>query len=89
MTFDPDRALEAPLTAIPWTLIGIYPIGHIYYFEFPTEPGSDEYTAGGAAIVKRMGFAIGQYPQQWVYAPTVEIRWGEISDATREPILVT
>ncbi len=86
MTINP--ALEAPLTATPHTLIGVYPVGHIYYFEFKSEPGPEEYVAAGVAISKVMAFKIGQIPANWIYRPTVEIRWGEISDNTREPIRV-
>jgi hypothetical protein len=86
---NPNPALEAPLTAVPHTLVGVYPIGHIFYFEFDSEPDVHEYSAAGKAIVRRMGFAIGQYPSQWVYAPTADIRWEEISDTTRKPVLVT
>ncbi len=86
MTMTP--ALEAPLTATPHTLIGVYPVGHIYYFEFDSEPGPEEYVAAGVAISKIMLFQIGQRPAAWIYRPTAEIRWGEISNTTREPIRV-
>lgn len=72
MTYNP--ALEAPLTEIPHTLVGIMATGKVYYFEFDSEPGPDEYVSAGAAIVRK---AYAQ-PVQWVYCPSAELRWNEL-----------
>ena len=80
---NPD--IEAPLTAIPHTLVGITAYRQIYYFLFPSEPSPEEYTAAGAAMVKKAGTK----PVTWVYRPTAEIRWDEIRGViTHEPIRV-
>ncbi len=72
MTVNP--ALEAPLTAVPHTLVGIMVDGRIYYFEFDSEPGPEEYTSAGVAIIEKAHAK----PDKWVYCPTVELRWAEI-----------
>jgi len=84
MTTNP--ALEAPLTEIPHTLVGITAMGKLYYWLFPTEPGAEEYTAAGAAITLK----IGAKPVEWIYRPSVEIRWAEIQLVLEsEPVRVS
>ncbi len=84
MTINP--ALEAPLTAIPHTLVGVLASGHIYYHLFDSEPGPEEYVSAGVAIVEKAGTR----PFEWIYAPSSEIRWTEIrSTVQSEPVRVT
>ena len=88
MSFNP--ALDLPLTEIPHTLVMAYS-GHVYYFEFPTEPGADEYQAAVIAVGNRMAKDLGHVPdsRSVVYRPTAEIRWDEIdSTLDRQPVKV-
>ena len=80
-----NPALEAPLTDVPHTLVGILQSGRLYYFLFDTEPGPEEYVSAGVAIVEK---AL-ERPVDWVYRPTAEVRWEEITTVLEsEPVRV-
>lgn len=74
-----NPALDLPLTEIPHTLAMVIP-GYVYYFQFLTEPGPDEYMAAVVAVGNRMAKELGVVPdsKDTIYRPTAEIRWEEI-----------
>ncbi len=84
-----NPALDAPFRDIPHTLVVSIP-GYVYYFEFPGEPGPDEFYAAKEAVLARMAKALGIRPSTpSYYGPSRAIRWDEITATLQsEPILV-
>lgn len=87
MTFNP--ALDAPLHDVPHTLVVAIP-GYVYYFEFPSEPGPDEFYAAKEAVLARMEKALGLRPSKpSYYGISSDVRWDEIRATLQsDPVLV-
>lgn len=89
MTIENFDVLQSPLRDVPFTLIATYPIGHIFYFEFPSEPSIEQYAAAGVAISERMLRQIGKQPSSWLLRPTAEVNLDFFRDGPGpEPVLV-
>lgn len=85
---EPNDVLEIPYTETPHTLIGVYPVGHVYYVNFDHEPTPEEYFQAGVRLSEKMVSTIGQRPKTWHYLPTSEVNFARLSDQLRTPIHV-
>lgn len=86
---DFNPALDLPLRNVPFTLVGIFPIGHIFYFEFDSEPPVEDYVQAGAKITRAMVKAIGRKPASWYFAPSADVNLGFFQGgAGPEPVRV-
>lgn len=85
---EPNDVLEIPYTETPHTLIGVVPVGHVFYVDFDHEPTPEEYFQAGVRISERMLSMIGKTPETWHYLPTSQVNFAEISDRLRTPVRV-